>query len=158
MENPNLGKTTENYTIGEEYRIEETQRQRPLVLFLRHTRRLQRGGNYLSLSLSLSCSIQLTLYNNNNNIHQHTKKMCPKSYLYIYDVSAYLHMCPSNRSEPIGTGSEISRFSVSSIRRDMFPNIHDPSLFCLRFSPLIYSPRNSPYLCYVYIFFNALTT
>ena len=31
-------------------------------------------------------------------------------------------MCPSNRSEPIGTGFEISRFSVSSIRRDMFPN------------------------------------
>ena len=31
-------------------------------------------------------------------------------------------MCPSNRSEPIRTSSEINRFSVSSIRRDMFPN------------------------------------
>ena len=23
--------------------------------------------------------------------------MCPKSYLYIYDFSAYLHLCPSDR-------------------------------------------------------------
>ena len=30
-------------------------------------------------------------------------------------------MCPSNRSEPIGAGSVMSRFSASSIRRDMFP-------------------------------------
>ena len=46
--------TAENDTIGEEYKIKETQRQRPLVLFLCHTRRLQRGGNYLSVSLSLT--------------------------------------------------------------------------------------------------------
>ena len=72
----------------------------------------------LSLSLSLSSSIHLTLHMCNNNY----KDMCPKSYLYIYDFSAYLHLCPSNRSEPIGAGSVMSRFSASSIRRDMFPN------------------------------------
>ena len=42
--------------------------------------------------------------------------MCPKSYLYIYDFSAYLHLCPSNRSEPIGAGSVMSRFSAFYIR------------------------------------------
>ena len=42
--------------------------------------------------------------------------MCPKSYLYIYDFSAYLHLCPSNRSEPIGVGSKLSQFSASCIR------------------------------------------
>ena len=65
------------------------------LLFLRHTRRLQRGGNYLSLSLSLTRSVQLTLYNYNIHQQQHNKSMCPKSYLYIYDFLAYLHMCPS---------------------------------------------------------------
>ena len=30
-----------------------------------------------------------------------------------------------NRSELIGTGSEISRFSVTSIWRDMFPNTYE---------------------------------
>ena len=87
----------------------------------RHTRRLQDGGNYLSLSLSLSLHTRYTttlqICDNNYNI------LCPKSYLYLYDFSAYLHMCPSNRSEPIGAGSEINWFSVSSIRRDMLPNM-----------------------------------
>ena len=47
-----------------------------------------------SLSLSLSRSVQLLF-----TIMQqhHFKDMCPKSYLYIYDFSAYLHLCPSNR-------------------------------------------------------------
>ena len=41
----------------------------------------------------------LQICDNNYNI------LCPKSCLYLDDFSAYLHMCPSNRSEPIGTGS-----------------------------------------------------
>ena len=57
--------------------------------------------------------------------------MCPKSYLYIYDFSAYLYLSPSNRSVPIGAGSAMSRFSAFSIRRDMFPNIAPP-LFATR--------------------------
>ena len=49
--------------------------------------------------------------------------MCPKSYLYIYDFRhIYIRVLP-NRSELIGTGSWINRFSVSSIRSDMFPNM-----------------------------------
>ena len=52
-----------------------------------------------SLSLSLSLSVQLTLYKNINNL---IESICPKSYLYLYDFSAFLHMCPSqNRSEPV---------------------------------------------------------
>ena len=97
----------------------KTQRQRPLVLFFSHTRRrLQDGGNDLSLSHALLHA----LYNVSTIYINNMENMCPKSYLYIYDFSAYLHMCPSNQSEPIGAGSEISRFSASSIRRDMFPN------------------------------------
>ena len=42
--------------------------------------------------------------------------VCPKSYLYLYDFSAYLHPCPPNRSVPIGAGSAMSRFSASCIR------------------------------------------
>ena len=61
---------------------------RPL---LRHTRRrLHRGGNELSLSLSRSV-------HNFTTIQQLHIKLCPKSYLYLYDFSAYLHFCPSDR-------------------------------------------------------------
>ena len=81
----------------------------------------------LSLSVSLARSVQLTLQQQPTLLH-HSKSMCPKSYIYIYDFSAYLHICPSNWSKPIGTGSGINRFSVSSIRRDMFPNISILSL------------------------------
>ena len=64
-----------------------------------HTRRrLQDGGNDLSLSLSLCVTRSVKLFY--NNIHQHIESMCPKSYLYIYDFSAYLHMCPS---QSVGT-------------------------------------------------------
>ena len=45
------------------------------------------------LSLSLSRSVHL-LYNNATTT---LIFLCPKSYLYIYDFSAYLHICPSNR-------------------------------------------------------------
>ena len=102
-----------NHYLREEYNDTENT-EATSCLLLRHTRRrLHSGGNDLSLCLSRALSnfykvILTTTYRN----------MCPKSYLYIYDFSAYLHMCPSNRSEPIGIGSEISRFSVSSIRRD----------------------------------------
>ena len=83
-------------------------------LLPRHTRRrLHRGGN--DLSLSLSRSVQ-ELLNNTTVITTAIKKLCSKSYLYLYDFSAYLHLCPPNRSVPIGAGSVMSRFSASSIR------------------------------------------
>ena len=122
-----VGKTTAAHRLlntlwwGDYKRWEHRGNDLLWLLFLRHTRRLQRGGNYLSLSLSRSVQLLFTRITTTFNIN--IESMCPKSYLYIYDFSAYLHMCPSNQSEPIGTGSWISRFSVSSIRRDMFPNI-----------------------------------
>ena len=67
----------------------------------------------LSLSLSLTYSLYTTLQNNIDNSLQN---VCPKSYLYIYDFSAYLHLCPSNRSVPIRAGYVMSRFFASSIR------------------------------------------
>ena len=91
----------------------EATTSRPLP---RHTRRrLHRGGNDLSLSLSLShsltlCTTTLQLFNNS------IQSVWPKSYLYLYDFSAYLHLCPPNRSVPIGAGSAMSRFSTSCIR------------------------------------------
>ena len=101
----------------------KTQRQRPLVFFFTTS-----GGGY-KMEATTSLSLSHALYNFSYNFQQlQYKSNCPKSYLYIYDFSAYLHMCPSNRSEPIGTGSEISRFSVSSIQRDMFPNKWQPYL------------------------------
>ena len=77
-------------------------------------------GNDLSLSLYIyiSCTLCTTIFTTTTT-HEN---MCPKSYLYIYDFSAYLHLCPSTQSEPIGAGFAMSRFSASSIRRDMFPN------------------------------------
>ena len=82
---------------------QKTQRQQPLVFFF-----ATRGGGYtveattsLSLSLSLSLSVSLTyaLFTTLQKIidNSHSKDMCPKSYLYIYDFLAYLHLCPSNR-------------------------------------------------------------
>ena len=68
VENPNVGKTMaahrlqENITIREEYTVEETQRQRPLVLFL-----ATRGGGYTeeaTTSLTLSLTLSHTLYKN----------------------------------------------------------------------------------------------
>ena len=67
-----------------------------------------------SLSLYLSHALYTSLYNV-ILITTH-KDMCPKSYLYISDFSAYLRLYPSNRSEPIGAGSVMSRFSATSIR------------------------------------------
>ena len=101
-----------HYMRGIQCRRKNTEATTSCPLLSRHTRRLQRGGNNLSLSLSLSRSIQL-LY---TIMQQHVQNLCPKSYLYMYDFSAYLHLCPSNRSVPIGAGSVRSRFSASSIR------------------------------------------
>ena len=111
------------YTIWEEYKVEENTEAMTSFLLLHHTRRrLQDGGSDLSLSLthtrSVTRSVQLPLQICDNN----TSYLCPKSYLYIYYFSAYLHLCPSNRSQPIGADFVMSRFSASSIRRDMFPN------------------------------------
>ena len=102
----------------------KTQRQRPLVFFF-----TTRGGGYkmeattsLSLSLSLSLYLLHTLYNFSTttiNIY----KVCALSHIYTYMTFRHIYICVLlNRSEPIGIGSEIGRFSVSSIRRDMFPN------------------------------------
>ena len=51
---------TAKYTMRKEYNVEETQRQRPLVLFL-----ATRGGynKEATTSLSLSLSLSLALYN-----------------------------------------------------------------------------------------------
>ena len=107
--------------MGKEYNRESTRGNDLLHFSLRHTRRLQWRQLPLSLSHSPSLSVQLTLYKSNSTTTTtlHTESMCPKSYLYIYDFSAYLHMCPS---QSVGTSSEISPFSISSIRRDLFPN------------------------------------
>ena len=97
----------------------KTQRQRPLVLFSLATRGSYNEEATTSLSLSLSLSISHALYKNFTITQQHLRahtKVCPKSYLYIYDFSAYLHLCSSNRSEPIRAGSVMSRFSASYIR------------------------------------------
>ena len=77
----------------------------------------------LSLTLSFLHTRYTTTYNNMFNIIIIiVESMCPKSYLYIYDFR-HIYICVlPNRSQSIGTGSWISRFSVSSIRRDMFPN------------------------------------
>ena len=89
------------YTIWERYTITQKNAEATTSRLLpRHTRRrLHSGGNDLSLSRSVHLTLQLC----NNYI-----KLCPKSYLYIYDFSAYLHLCPSNRSVPIKAGSVIS--------------------------------------------------
>ena len=72
------------------------QGQRSLVspLPLPHAAVTTRRQLPLSLSL-LSLSVQLTLYKKITLQQQQHQSMCPKSYLYIYDFSAYLHMCPS---------------------------------------------------------------
>ena len=66
VENPNVGKTTAAHRL-QEYNVEETQRQRPLVLLF-----TTRGGGYkmeattslsLSLSLSLLHALLHALYN-----------------------------------------------------------------------------------------------
>ena len=120
VENPNVGKTT------------ATQRLQKITLYVRDTTsREHRGNDLLSSSslhaaavtlwrqrpLSRSLSLSLTLCTTTFTImQQHYLTLCPKSYLYIYDFSTYLHLCPSNRSVPIGAGSMMSRFSASSIR------------------------------------------
>ena len=79
--------------MREEYNDKESTEATTSCLLLHHTRRrLHSGGNDLSLSLSLSRSVQLFY-----NYFYNTTIMCPKSYLYIHDFSAYLHLCPSNR-------------------------------------------------------------
>ena len=116
------------YTIREEYNDEEnTQRQQPLVLFF-----TTRGGGYkmeattsLSLSMSLCYTLCTTFYflQQTYTTHSHII-VCALSHIYTYMTFRHIYICVLlNRSEPIGTGSEISRFFVSSIRRDMFPNI-----------------------------------
>ena len=77
---------------------------------LRHTRRLQQGGNYLFLSLSLTRSIQplFTKY------QQPYENVCPKSYLFIYDfrvIYTNVHTNRSDRSEPVlGSAGSLSIF------------------------------------------------
>ena len=89
--------------------MSKTLRQRPLVLFSLATRGGYNEEATTSLSLML-CTTILTI------MQQLLTIACPKSYLYLYDFSAYLHLCPPNRSVPIGAGSAMSRFSASSFR------------------------------------------
>ena len=64
----------------------------------------------LSLSHALSRSVQ-ELLNDTIVITTTISKLCPKSYLYLYDFSAYLHLCPYDRF-----GTDRGRFSASCIR------------------------------------------
>ena len=91
---------------------------------LRHTRRLQWRQLPLSLSLSLSHALSLhTRYTTNfRKCNNNILSVCPKSYLYIYDFWVICTCVPSNRSGRIGTGSSVIRFSLTSIRRDLFSN------------------------------------
>ena len=93
---------TANCTMRKEYNVEETQRQRPLVLFLCHMRRLQRGGNYLSLSLSHA--LYNYLYTTTTFITI-SRKVCALSHIYTYMTSQHIYICVllnrSDRSEPV---------------------------------------------------------
>ena len=100
------------------------------------------GGNdlsvSLSLSLTLSLSVQLRSIHTLTKVQQHTLiSVFPKSYLYIYDFWLIYISVPSNRSGRIGTGSSVIRFSLTSIRRDLFPNTCKTFLMyvCLPFLP-----------------------
>ena len=136
VENPNVGKTTAAH------RLQNTLWERST------TTRIHRGNDLLSsssphaavtveattsvsVSLSLSLSVHLlyncsttTDYNNNTTTtFINTMKVCALSHIYTYMTFRHIYICVLlNRSKPIGTGSCINRFSVSSIRRDMFPN------------------------------------
>ena len=95
----------------------EATTSRPL---LRHTRRrLHRGGNDLSLSHALSHTLCTP---NFTTIQQHLEKLCPKSYLYLYDFRhIYISVLPIG-SVPIKAGSAVSRFSASCIRFHSVPS------------------------------------
>ena len=100
---------------------------------LRHTRRLQWRQLPLSLSLSLSLTlylctraIQLTL-----QMYQQHLKVCALSHIYTYmTFGLFTHVSPSNRSGRIGTRSSVIWFSLTSIRRDLFPNTHHAEPWC----------------------------
>ena len=128
VENPQCGKNhgspqTAEYTKGEEYNSEDTQRQRPLVLFFA-TRGSYNEGNDLthththSLSLTLSLctrTIQL-LY---KSVTTTTKSVCPKSYLYIYNFRViYISVLP-NRSDGSEPGHRNRVFGLP-----VLPNFH----------------------------------
>ena len=124
------------YTIREEYRIKENTEATTSCLLLHHTRRrLHGGGNDLSLSLSLSLFLSHTLCTTfQSNLYNNTENMCPKVifiHIWLFGIFTSLSF------QSVGTdraGFVMSRFSASSIRRDMFPNIEFPILGCL--SPL----------------------
>ena len=71
-----------------------------------------------SLSLTLCTTISIKQQQPSNIM-----KVCALSHIYTHMTFRHIYICVlPNRSGPIGTGSGIDRFSVSSIRRDMFPN------------------------------------
>ena len=99
------------YTIWEEYKVEENTEATTSCLLLHHTRRrLQDGGNDLSLSLSASLSLTHallhalynSLYKYVTTTTSYTYSMCPKSYLYIYDFRAIYINVHSNRLDRSG--------------------------------------------------------
>ena len=73
----------------------------------------------LSLPLSITRFVQLLF----TKYQQPTTKMCALSHIYTYmTFGLFTYLSPSNRSGRIGTGSSVIRFSLTSIRRDLFPN------------------------------------
>ena len=94
---------------------------------LRHTRRLQWRQRPLSFSHDVSHTISV------HTSYTTTLQKCLTTFIYylmlalshIYTYMTFglfTHVSPSNRSGRIGTGSSVIRFSLTSIRRDLFPN------------------------------------
>ena len=118
------------YTMREKITAMEAQGQRPLAPPLFATRDGYNGGNYLFLSLSLSHTLYLwthTIQPLYKSVQQHLK-VCAVSHIYTYmtfGLFTYLSfpIGRTDRNRIIGTGSLVFRFSLTSIRRDLFPNI-----------------------------------
>ena len=83
----------------------------------------QRRKAKLTLSLSHVVSVH-TLYTTNfKSVQLQYLKMFALSDIYTYTTfGLFTHVSPSNQSGRIGTGSSVIRFSLTTIRRDMFPN------------------------------------
>ena len=106
----NSGKNHDNprtieYTIWEKYKVEENTEATTSCLLLQHTwRRLQDGGNDLSLSLSLSLSVTHSVQIFYNN-YQHVHKICALSHIYTYMTFRHIYICVlpigRNRSGPV---------------------------------------------------------
>ena len=79
-------------TIREKYNSKENTEATTTCPLLRHTRRLQRGGNYLSLSHTHTRSVQLTLYKSNNNA-LYLKYVPYVIYIHIWLFGIFTFLC-----------------------------------------------------------------